>query len=46
MYVTEDIGLTIGVVNKLEVCMSRKGSKVGQGMLDFEEDCRMGVKSH
>ena len=26
--------------------MSRKGPKVGQGMLDFIEDCRVGVKSH
>ena len=26
--------------------MSRKGPKVVQGMLDFEEDVFMGVKSH
>ena len=25
--------------------MSRKGPKVGQGMLDFEEDVFVGVKS-
>ena len=24
--------------------MSRKGPEVGQGMLDFVEDCRIGVK--
>ena len=27
-------------------CMSRKGPKVGQEMLDFVEDCCIGVKSH
>ena len=26
--------------------MSRKGPEVGQGILDFEEDCHVGVKSH
>ena len=26
--------------------MSWKGPKVGQGMLDFVEDCCIGVKSH
>ena len=26
--------------------MSRKGFEVGQGMLDFVEDYRLGVKSH
>ena len=26
--------------------MSRKGPKVGQGMLDFIEDCCIGVKLH
>ena len=26
--------------------MSRKGPYVGQGMLDFVEDCCLGVKSH
>ena len=26
--------------------MSRKGPEIGLGMLDFEEDCRIGVKSH
>ena len=26
--------------------MSRKGPEVGQGILDFEEDCCIGVKSN
>ena len=28
------------------VFMSRKGPKVGQGMLDFVEDYHLGFKSH
>ena len=30
----------------LSTYMSRKGPEVGLGMLDFVEDCCLGVKSH
>ena len=31
---------------KFKKYMSQKGPRVGQGMLDFVEDCRKGVKLH
>ena len=36
----------ISLAKEQSIYMSQKGPEVGQGILDFVEDCRIGVKSH
>ena len=45
-YITHAQHLLCKRGNNVVTCMSRKGPKVGIGMLDFVEDIFVGVKSH